>query len=59
MSNNQKRYMKFTQNSGCILAEYNSISDGDNSILVINNNSESGVYNKEKTMKNSDSEFQC
>lgn len=54
----KKRYMKFAESSGCIRADYNSIRDSENSILVINNNVESGVFCNEKTTLNYVSELQ-
>lgn len=59
-SNNcKKRYMKYAQNSGCILADYNSIRDSEISIFVINNNAESGIYSNAKIVSNSTSDLQC
>lgn len=52
MVNNNKRYMKFAESSGCILADYYSAGDIDNSILAVNNSFESGVINYPRMNQN-------
>ena len=47
--NNKKRYMRATQYSGCILADYNARIDNENNVFAVNNNFESGVFNPDIT----------
>lgn len=55
----KKRYMKFAQSSGCILADYNSIRDSESSILVISNNVESGIFENADILLCSSSDLKC
>jgi len=56
----KKRYMKIAQSSGCIIADYSSARENENSILAVNNSTESGVfYTSNDNPANKLNDYQC